>query len=263
VAWDATFRPNADPTSGCNTPRSTSTTRGTTRGAPAAPSRLPDQHFGEKGPEQWSEQEQAIGRGFAKLPLDNIGVQYGLDAFNARQITAEQFADLNEEIGAYDQDFERTRGRLEADPGSVGILYRTGRSTDGAPWTRGRSSTCVARATTSSTPITTATRCGSVSSGPTAHANNHVQWLSHVALVGEPSWPVQSLELMDRWLAAVEADDSDDPREVKVARHRPTDASTRAGSPESRSPTGRRAARRSPTSVHRARLPVGPPPMTS
>jgi hypothetical protein len=52
--------------------------------------------------------------GFALRPFDNVGVQYGLKAFNDGLITAAQFLDLNEKIGGYDQDFnyvaERSRG---------------------------------------------------------------------------------------------------------------------------------------------------------
>ena len=40
--------------------------------------------------------------GFARRPLDNIGVQYGLVAFNSGTITAEQFVELNEKMGGYD-----------------------------------------------------------------------------------------------------------------------------------------------------------------
>jgi putative cell wall-binding protein len=225
VAWDATFGPNADPTSGCNIPAEhvyhPEDNPGGTR---CTQQDYQINIFGEKGPERWSEQEQAIGRGFAKLPLDNVGVQYGLDAFNARQITAEQFVDLNEKIGAYDQDFVRTEERLEADPGSVGILYRTGQINDGAHLDQ---VAIIDLRGSSNNEFHTdhhsyAMRERLVRSN--GHANNHVQWLSPVALAGDPTWPAQSLELMDRWLAAVEADDSDDPREVKIVRHRPADA---------------------------------------
>jgi hypothetical protein len=41
--------------------------------------------------------------GFARRTLDNIGVQYGLMAFNAGKITAEQFLELNQKIGGFDQ----------------------------------------------------------------------------------------------------------------------------------------------------------------
>ncbi len=42
--------------------------------------------------------------GFARRPLDNVGVQYGLAALNAGVISKEQFLDLNERIGGFDND---------------------------------------------------------------------------------------------------------------------------------------------------------------
>jgi hypothetical protein len=42
--------------------------------------------------------------GFARRPFDNVGVQYGLDAFNAGIITFAQFSDLNSRIGGFDID---------------------------------------------------------------------------------------------------------------------------------------------------------------
>jgi len=56
--------------------------------------------------------------GFARRPLDNVGVQYGLIALKAGQITPAQFLDLNEAIGGYDIDgnliAQRTSGNLRA-----------------------------------------------------------------------------------------------------------------------------------------------------
>ena len=51
--------------------------------------------FGPRPPELWSASETAVGRGFAGFPVDNIGVQYGLNALNrtyqdvARMVDAE------------------------------------------------------------------------------------------------------------------------------------------------------------------------------
>ncbi|HEX2128582.1 MAG TPA: DUF6351 family protein [Solirubrobacterales bacterium] len=42
--------------------------------------------------------------GFARLPYDNVGVQYGLAALNAGKITPAQFIDLNRRVGGYDLD---------------------------------------------------------------------------------------------------------------------------------------------------------------
>jgi Tannase-like family of unknown function (DUF6351) len=49
-----------------------------------------------------------------KLPYDNAGVQYGLKALTTLAITAEQFVQLNETIGAYDSDLNWTGGNPAA-----------------------------------------------------------------------------------------------------------------------------------------------------
>src|ERR1700730_215252 len=53
--------------------------------------------------------------GFARRPLDNIGVQYGLVALNAGKISLEQFIELNERIGGYDEERHAVAARMEAD----------------------------------------------------------------------------------------------------------------------------------------------------
>jgi hypothetical protein len=69
--------------------------------------------------------------GFARQPLDNVGVQYGLVAFNAGRITAEQFLDLNERIGGYDTDGKIVARRTVADPEALRLAYQTGRINTG------------------------------------------------------------------------------------------------------------------------------------
>ena len=65
--------------------------------------------------------------GFARSPFDNVGVQYGLRAFNAGQISFEQFADLNARIGGHDIDGNIVPAREVADPVALKIAYRSGR----------------------------------------------------------------------------------------------------------------------------------------
>jgi hypothetical protein len=69
--------------------------------------------------------------GFARRPLDNVGIQYGLKALNAHAITAEQFLDLNEHVGGFDADANLVPRRTVADPVAVRRAYRTGRVTNG------------------------------------------------------------------------------------------------------------------------------------
>jgi hypothetical protein len=69
----------------------------------------------------------AFGRdphtGFAYRPLDNVGVQYGLVAFNAGKITADQFIELNEQIGGHDIDGNWIPHRTEAPRAALRIAH--------------------------------------------------------------------------------------------------------------------------------------------
>ncbi len=69
--------------------------------------------------------------GFARRPLDNTGLQYGLAALNSGVITTEQFLDLNEGIGGLDLDAKPTPRRTAADPIARDAAYRTGRILNG------------------------------------------------------------------------------------------------------------------------------------
>ena len=71
------------------------------------------------------------GTGFARRPLDNAGIQYGLKALNAGAITTAQFLDLNEHVGGFDADANIVPARTAADPIAVRRAYRTGRVTNG------------------------------------------------------------------------------------------------------------------------------------
>ncbi|WP_426573327.1 DUF6351 family protein [Aquihabitans sp. McL0605] len=67
------------------------------------------------------------GTGWAQRPLDNVGVQYGLEALDEGTITFDEFVDLNTAIGGYDDDGRITGQREEADPDVVMHAYETGR----------------------------------------------------------------------------------------------------------------------------------------
>ena len=64
--------------------------------------------------------------GFARRPIDNTGVQYGLAALNDGVITAAQFLDLNEKIGGYDNDGNIVSTRSLADPLALRGAYQNG-----------------------------------------------------------------------------------------------------------------------------------------
>jgi hypothetical protein len=69
--------------------------------------------------------------GYAKTPLDNVGIQYGLVALNKGEIDAEQFVALNEQIGGYDINGQWQASRMRADEGAAEIAHASGRVAHG------------------------------------------------------------------------------------------------------------------------------------
>ena len=175
-----------------------------------------------------------VGHGFAGLPLDNVGVQYGLEALKKGQITPAQFVDLNAKIGGVDIDINPTAERIQADqPALAQRLPQRRRSTAPTTSTRSRSSTCAGPTRAPSTTPTARGRSARGSSASTALHANQVIWFGAVPLIGDPNYATEGLLAMDRWLAAVEADKRDG---LARAEDRPTTARA----------TSRTAARRSP-----------------
>jgi hypothetical protein len=162
--------------------------------------------------------------GFAKRPLDNVGVQYGLGALESGDISAEQFVDMNEKIGGADIDFEYTKGRTEADEGAVAIAYRTGQVTNGRELAkvpiidlRGSSNNEVHTDYHSYALRERLKRDNGT-------AANQIIWSSPEPLVGDPVKVAEAFVLLDRWLAAIEADTGEGSLPEKVRRNRPAQA---------------------------------------
>ncbi len=69
--------------------------------------------------------------GFARRPIDNVGVQYGLKPLQDGAISVDQFLDLNRAVGGLDIDLTPTSGRTAADRTAVAAAYATGRVLNG------------------------------------------------------------------------------------------------------------------------------------
>jgi hypothetical protein len=65
--------------------------------------------------------------GFARRPIDNVGIQYGLEALNLSAITKQQFLDLNQNIGGYDNDGNYVATRTMGDVTAIDAAYDSGR----------------------------------------------------------------------------------------------------------------------------------------
>lgn len=83
----------------------------------------------------WDHTVNVYGRfaktGFARRPIDNVGVQYGLAALQDGAITVEQFLSLNTGIGGLDLDLAGTSARTVGDSQAIRAAYSTGRLLNG------------------------------------------------------------------------------------------------------------------------------------
>ena len=84
----------------------------------------------------WDTNVASFGRdpvtGFARRSLDNVGVQYGLDALTRGVISAAEFLDLNDQIGGFDNDGVPRATRTVADAEAVRLAHASGRLNSGA-----------------------------------------------------------------------------------------------------------------------------------
>ena len=166
--------------------------------------------------------------GLPRRALDNVGVQYGLKAFNNGVIDAERFIELNELIGGFDDDANMVSERSAADADSLTILYETGRVNSGG-------------GSLGSIPIIDTRRY----SDPSGNIHDRVRTFvmgarlqrahgsaaNHVILTNPPPG-LDVVRLMDQWLDSVAADESGDEPIDAISRGRPADLSDACWSAE-------------------------------
>lgn len=183
--------------------------------------------FGPRAPSVWTRNEQLLGRGFGGIPLDNVGVQYGLKALQNGVISGEQFLKVNREIGGLSVDIDYQAERTVADPQALRNAYRTG-------------------------AINTAEHLANVPiidlRGPDpgiahdayhswqmrarleqtqGHADNHVIWYGPAPLFGDTVFTTEALLVMDLWLSGIEQDATATPVAEKVIANKPVYARDR------------------------------------
>jgi len=168
--------------------------------------------------------------GYARRPLDNIGVQYGLAALNSGAITKEQFLDLNEKIGGYDNDGNLVASRTVADAAAIDAGYRSRLMLNGGG---GLATTPIIdyRAYRDDVPQGDVhIRYTSFSTRERLlRANGYTD--NHIMLTDDRRWgdslraPVlaDALSHMDQWLTRLTEDPSHDSKIVKLRRARPAD----------------------------------------
>jgi hypothetical protein len=83
----------------------------------------------------WDTNVATYGRdpatGFARTPMDNIGVQYGLKALNSGIISKQEFLDLNRNVGGFDHDGVPRAQRSSGDLEGIRLAYAAGRIDQG------------------------------------------------------------------------------------------------------------------------------------
>jgi hypothetical protein len=177
--------------------------------------------LGPRAPAAWSAVERRLGRGFAGQPLGNVGVQYGLDALQRGVISPAQFADLNARGGGLGIDMEPTAERTAGDDGAVANAYRSGAINQANNLDRvaiiNHSGPDPGLAHDYSHAVWVRVRI----EREHGHHRNHVMWFGHFPIIGDVRYVGQALTAMDRWLAAVEADDGDRALARKIVAHRP------------------------------------------
>jgi hypothetical protein len=220
ISWDATFANRVTATDSCD---------------PSIPTDLlwdPDSNPDGVKCSAAEQMVNQLGRdprtGFARSPLDNIGVQYGLQALRDGVISAQQFVDLNAGIGGYDYTGRLVSQRSEADVVALLATYRDDLLNSGR---QGLAETAVIDQRIDldlagfgndihTTEWSYVMRSRMAAAGL---AGNQVIIENGVTTVARAS--VYELAAMDRWLTAIDADTSARSRSEKVAANRPDDLS--------------------------------------
>lgn len=183
-------------------------------------------------------QVNVLGRdpktGWARSVIDNVGVQYGLGALNDGAITVAQFLDLNEKIGGYDLDGERSDQRAGGDATGLAAYYRAGRvlyaghGLKDIPIVELRNYSDLDEEGVH-TKFGTYAFMARLERAAGTRANYVVMLESHregfmsASRVGGDAMSHFALDRMDRWLTALADDTSTAPRAEKMARTKPTD----------------------------------------
>lgn len=162
--------------------------------------------------------------GYAGIPFDNVGIQYGLKALQQGLLSPSKFVDLNARIGGLDKvTLESTPTRTEADPQAVVNAYRSGylavgNTLDQTPILEGRGSNEATAHVTYPTKVLRARLQHEFGT----HAN-HVLWEGPVPLIGNLDFANRMVFAMDRWVAAIQRDDRRVAKARKIREAKPKD----------------------------------------
>jgi hypothetical protein len=256
IAWEQTFLTGIDASDGC------ATDLGAVAGGTAVDTIDQSELYDARGnPDglRCSVQDSNINQlgteaetGFARRPLDNVGVTYGLAALVAGAITTDQFLDLNESIGGYDIDGVWIPERTEIDEATAEVAYATGGVLRGKGAIADIPVITVDVYTDDQGDIHDRVRAFAIddrlAEGPTG-GENHLVWTVDLpegddlisSLSGQVSLGVDLTAALDDWLDAVDEAAAADPgadRATLVADARPADLDDRCVLPGGEELTG-------------------------
>lgn len=175
--------------------------------------------------------------GFARRPLDNTGVQYGLLALNDGTISPEQFVSLNENIGGLDIDGQYTPERMNISPELATLAHRSGRIVHGGG---GLADVPILAVGIYQDTVETGAdyhdrfRDFSLRGrllNANGHFDNHVMWHAHPQALSADFFDLPRLQVMDAWVTAIGEDSRDVPRAQKVVDNRPASLTDRCRYP--------------------------------
>ncbi|KAJ5809531.1 uncharacterized protein N7503_001749 [Penicillium pulvis] len=191
-------------------------------------------YLGRRSRSEWTPMEAEINRGFASLPWDNEGIQYGLNALLNHQISVEQFLDLNQKVGGVDIDGKYISSRTVASPEAIERLHRCGLIND----FRHLAEVAILdlRCQEREDPIRSHTQFHTWVSrlGLTraqGHAENQAVWIcpGFKTVQGPPE---AAFLFMDSWLFAAHKDTAGLPLAEKIRKNRPSDLKDGLWSPD-------------------------------
>jgi hypothetical protein len=178
--------------------------------------------WGPQPESMWNAAEKKAGHGFAEDPLDNVGVQYGLNALLAGEITAAEFVDLNSKIGGDSIELKPTPERHAATEQVLERAYRSGAVNEANNL---KATAIIDLRGPDYGTFHDAYRSWAMrerlEQAEGHFPKNDVIWFGETPLIGSPTYTTEGLEAMNLWLSAVEADHRDVSPERKVAEDRP------------------------------------------
>jgi hypothetical protein len=184
--------------------------------------------FGPRPKEVWSDNENKLGRGFAGLAGDNVGVQYGLASLRQGLITPDMFIDLNAKIGGVDIDIRPSAQRLKGDEAALGRAYRSG----AINVANNLKHTAIISLTGPDPGIAhdayrTWTIRARMDREQGGQHPNHLIWFGAVPIIGDTGYTNEAVLSMDRWMSAIEPDLRDVPLSQKIVQDKPGDLQDR------------------------------------